>query len=137
MTRMKFPERGRDDQRVLDTMAVLAADDPDPDKNRFALYAMYPGAHIHNLVVSAWQRYSHVNALVGRLIPSLARMEREVVEMALDLFQAPEDGVGYMTSGGTESLFQALYTAREWARDTHGIVRPNIVTARTAHASLE
>jgi glutamate/tyrosine decarboxylase-like PLP-dependent enzyme len=42
-----------------------------------------------------------------------------------------------MPTGGTESLFQALYTAREWARDTHGIVRPNIVTSRTAHASLE
>lgn len=137
MTRMKFPERGRDDERVLDSMAVLAADDPDADLNRFALYGMYPGDHVHSLVVRAAQRYSHANALVGRLIPSLSRMERDVVEMTLDLFQAPEDSAGFTTSGGTESLFQALYTAREWARDVRGIDRPNIVTSRTAHASLE
>jgi glutamate/tyrosine decarboxylase-like PLP-dependent enzyme len=57
--------------------------------------------------------------------------------MTLDLFQAPDDGAGYLTSGGTESLFQALYTAREWARETRAIDRPNVVTSRTAHASLE
>jgi len=137
MTRLQFPARGRDDERVLDSLAVLAESDPDSDKNRFALYAMYPGDHVHSLVVQAWQRYSHVNALVGRLIPSLARMEQDVVEMTLDLFQSPGEAAGYMTSGGTESLFQALYTAREWGRDCRGIERPNVVTSRTAHASLE
>ena len=137
MTRMKFPARGRDDERVLDSLAVLAQTDPDADRNRLALYAMYPGDHVHDLVVRAWQRYSHVNALVGRLVPSLARMEREIVEMSLDLFHAPDAATGFMMSGGTESLFQALFTAREQSREVRGIARPNVVTSRTAHASLE
>ena len=137
MARLKFPARGRDDERVLDTIAVLANDDPDPDLNRFALYTMYPGDHVHNLAVRAWQRYSNVNGLIGELVPSLAKMERDVIDMSLDLFQAPEDAAGYIMSGGTESLFQALYTAREWARDMRGIAQPNIVVSRTAHASIE
>ncbi len=137
MTRMKFPARGRDDERVLDTMAVLANDDPDADINRFALYTMYPGDHVHNLAVRAWQRYSNVNGLIGKLVPSLAKMERDVVDMSLDLFQAPEAAVGYVMSGGTESLFQALYTARELARGLRDVSQPNIIVSRTAHASIE
>ena len=40
------------------------------------------------------------NALGGkRAFHSVARMEREVVEMALDLFQAPEGASGVMTTG--------------------------------------
>ena len=43
-------------------------------------------------------------------------MEREVVEMALDLFEAPEGAGGGMTMGGTESILMAVRACREWSR---------------------
>ena len=137
MVRKSFPTGSTPSDDVMAMIADLARDDPDPDANRLALYAMYPGDEVHDVAVRAWHAYSHPNALVGRLIPSLAQMEREVIEMGLDLLGAPEGGGGVMTSGGSESLFQALYTAREWGRAERGIERPNIVVPRTAHASLE
>jgi len=137
MSRTSLPLGGMDSAHVMSALADLGKGDPDPGPNRFALYAMYPGSAVHEVAVEAWHAYSHPNALVGRLIPSLARMEREVIEMALDLLQAPDGADGVMTSGGTESLFQALYTARELGRTDRGIDRPNIVVPRTAHVSLE
>lgn len=137
MARKLFPTAGMDSAHVMSAIADLARGDPDPGPNRFGLYAMYPGSAVHEVAVEAWHAYSHPNALVGRLIPSLFQMEREVIEMGLDLLQAPDGADGVLTSGGSESLFQALYTARELGRDDHGIDRPNIVVPRTAHASLE
>jgi glutamate/tyrosine decarboxylase-like PLP-dependent enzyme len=137
VARKGFPEQGLAAGAVGQAMAELAAGDPDRGPNRLGLYAMYPGDEVHEVAVHAWQRYSHLNALVGRLVPSLARMEAEVIEMGLSLLQAPGGAGGVMTSGGTESLFQALYTARETGRDDRGIDRPNIVVPRTAHASIE
>ena len=75
------------------------------------------------------------NALGGkRAFHSIGRMEREVVEMALDLFQAPEGGGGGMMTGGTKSIFMAVRACREWAREAKGRQGPfNIVAAESAH----
>jgi len=45
------------------------------------------------------------------------------------------DGGGTMSSGGTESIFLAVHTAREWGR-AQGVDHPAIVTARTAHPAF-
>ena len=137
MARRAFPDKGTASDDVMAAITEMGKGDPDHDRNHLSLYAMYPGDGVHDLLVRAWTAYSHPNALVGRLIPSLHRMEREVIEMGLSLLDAPEGADGVMTIGGTESLFQALYTAREYGRIERGIERPNIVVPRTAHASLE
>ncbi|MDA1071449.1 MAG: aminotransferase class V-fold PLP-dependent enzyme [Proteobacteria bacterium] len=137
MARKSFPTGSTPSDDVMAAIADLAKGDPDPDANRLALYAMYPGDEVHAMATRAWHAYSHPNALVGRLIPSLFRMEQEVVEMGLDLLQAPEGAAGVLISGGSDSLFQALYTARETGRIERAIDHPNIVVPRTAHASLE
>ena len=65
-------------------------------------------------------------------------MEREVVEMALDLFQAPEGGGGGMTTGGTKSIFMVVRACREWARQAKGRQGPfNIVAAESAHSAFD
>ena len=61
-------------------------------------------------------------------------MEREVVEMALDLFEAPEGAGGGITTGGPESIFMAVGDCRECAREVKGRKGPlNIVAAESAH----
>ena len=46
----------------------------------------------------------------------LKRMADEVVEMPLSLFNAPADARGFMTTGGTETIIQAMQTCRDWTR---------------------
>jgi glutamate/tyrosine decarboxylase-like PLP-dependent enzyme len=65
-------------------------------------------------------------------------MEDEIVAMSLSLFRAPPGAVGSFTSGGTESLFLAVKSARDHFRATRGTqVHPKMVLPRTAHPALD
>ena len=55
--------------------------------------------------------------------------------MTIDLYNGTQDSCGLMTSGGTESLFIAMLTYREWGRK-RGIKKPNIVCSQTAHVGM-
>ena len=56
----------------------------------------------------------------ARAFPSLQRMEDEIIAMALDLFQAPDDASGFVTTGGSESIIQAVQTCRDYNRAVRG-----------------
>lgn len=42
-----------------------------------------------------------------------------------------------MTTGGTESIIMACKAYRDYARETKGITRPNIVAPVTVHAAID
>ena len=67
---------------------------------------------------------------------AVGQMESEILRMTLDLYNGPQDSCGLMTSGGTESLFIAMLTYREWGRK-RGIKKPNIVCSQTAHVGMD
>jgi sphinganine-1-phosphate aldolase len=56
--------------------------------------------------------------------------------MCLHLFHGSDKSCGVMTSGGTESIMLAMKAYRDWARSEKGIVKPEIVIAKTAHAAF-
>ncbi|WP_424183604.1 hypothetical protein ACOBQX_16595 [Actinokineospora sp. G85] len=58
-------------------------------------------------------------------------------ENALNPFRFPSPGAsGSMTSGGTESVMQAVRVARDRARAERGVERPTPVVPRTAHPAF-
>ncbi|HEY4831086.1 MAG TPA: pyridoxal-dependent decarboxylase [Waddliaceae bacterium] len=50
------------------------------------------------------------------LNPLVRQLEAEVVKMTASMFHGDNDVVGNLTSGGTDSILHAVYTARERAR---------------------
>ncbi len=80
-------------------------------------------------------RFLHENALNPFKYPSLVQMEADVVRMGAALFHT-EPRAGTMSSGGTESVFLAVHTARSHGEKQRGITRPNIVTADTVHPAF-
>lgn len=42
-----------------------------------------------------------------------------------------------MTTGGTESILMACKAYRDYAREVHGISKPNMVIATTAHSAFD
>lgn len=76
------------------------------------------------------------NALNPLVFPSLKEMQRDVVSIAADLLHGGEDCGGSMTSGGTESIFMAVKTARDKARAERGIKRGTLLIPRTAHPAF-
>ncbi|MDZ7676490.1 MAG: aminotransferase class V-fold PLP-dependent enzyme [Acidimicrobiales bacterium] len=78
--------------------------------------------------------YLHENALNPFAFPSLTEMEAEVIEWGSALLHGP--GHGRLSTGGTESIFLAVQTMRDHAREDRGIAEPVLVTAETAHPAF-
>ncbi len=98
----------------------------------------FAGDDVVQIAGEAYSAYFGMNALYGAIAyPSLRRIEAEVVATLLRLFQAPDGATGSITSGGTESIFMAVKTARDWARARRPeIAAPTMVVPRTAHAAF-
>ncbi len=124
-------------------MAQLRSDDRDWRSGRVFSLVYSAGDGVHDLLERAATLFSAENALNTGVFPSLARMQQDIVSITAGLLGADRlrpderDSVrGYLTSGGTESLLQAVRTARDWGRVERHIDRPNMVLATSAHAAF-
>lgn len=130
-----FPEHGREPDELLSVAGGWQSGDIDWKSGRaFSLVYHADDPVLEELQHEIASRFLHENALNPFVYPSLVRMEQEVVAVAAELFGTAPDA-GTMTSGGTESIFLAVYTAREQARD-RGITEPQLVLASTAHPAF-
>ena len=130
-----FPEHGRDPDELLSVAGGWQSGDIDWKSGRaFSLVYHADDPVLEDLQHQIAARFLHENALNPFVYPSLVRMEQEVVAVAAELF-GTDPRAGTMTSGGTESIFLAVYTAREQARD-RGITEPQLVLASTAHPAF-
>ena len=68
------------------------------------------------------------------LHPSVLRYETEVLDFTCRLLNAPQDAHATVTTGGSESLFLAMKSARDQARTTRPeIVEPEILLTHTTY----
>jgi glutamate/tyrosine decarboxylase-like PLP-dependent enzyme len=119
---------------VLDRLRALQAGDVPVHGGRTLAYVYDSGlAEADRVGREAVAAYAGSNGLDPTAFPSLLRMENEVVGFAARLLDAPETGVGTVTSGGTESLLLAVQGARDSRPD---VARPRMVLPTTAHAAF-
>lgn len=138
--RIKLSEQGRSHDAVLSDLRAFKAGDCDWPHGRAPAYVFKADDALHELGKAAFFEYFSENALgAGRAFPSVKKMEDEVVAMALGLFNAPESARGYMTTGGTESIIQAVQTCRDWSRQRRGQPRHrgNIVAPESVHPAFD
>lgn len=138
-SRTKFPEHGAGWQAIEADLVAMAEGDERWREGRVPLYVFKATDSAYEVGRDAFFRFFGENALGGkRAFHSVARMEREVVGMALDLFEAPEGAGGGMTTGGTESIFLAVRACRDWMRGKAGRRGGfNIVAADSAHPAFD
>lgn len=64
----------------------------------------------------ASELYSHVDYSNPRIYNSVKKIENNLLDIMLELFNAnPSEGCGYVSTGGTESIMYALYGAKNYA----------------------
>ncbi|MFT5114155.1 MAG: sphinganine-1-phosphate aldolase [Parasphingorhabdus sp.] len=135
----KIPHNGRSWEEIRrEMLEAREADLPWVADHSFKP-AYFAGDDIVNIANQAYQMYITDNALYAHsAFPSLHRYETEVTAMVLEILNAPGGAGGSLSTGGTESNFMAVKTARDWAR-THlpHIRKPNLVVPRTAHPSFD
>ena len=133
-----LPEGGQSWPEIEATLSGYNARDYRWREGKLPYFVWCTEPEILEVQRKAWQLYDVENALgAKRAFPSLDRMEREVVEMALGLLGGTATSGGSFTSGGTESNFLALKAARTRARRRDpNIGRMNVVVPETAHPSF-
>lgn len=90
-----------------------------------------------SLVTKVYGKTSYTNPLHADMFPGVCKMESEVVRMTADMFHGGPNSCGTMTTGGTESILMACKAYRDYARNVHGITKPNMVIPKTAHSAFD
>jgi len=133
---LPLPPTGRPAEEVLADLGELRTGDIDWRGGRsFSLVYNPDDPALEHLLEQVGASFLHENGLNPFKYPSLRQIERDVVGLATALL-GTESTAGTLTSGGTESLFLAVYTAREQARETRGVERPTVVAADTVHPAV-
>lgn len=134
-----FEEAGRPRDEVMNELVHMRDNDIDWRGGRTSAFVFSAGEEIRDFGKQAYNEYFTENALgARRAFPSVQRMESEVVAMGLELFHAPDDAAGNMTTGGTESIIMAVKTCRDWTRKRRGKdFRGTILLPDSAHPAFE
>ena len=130
-----FPAHGWSRDQVMASLKDYKKDDIDWRHGRAPMYVFYADDEHNAVIRDAYVEYFSENALgAGKAFPSLARLEAEVIAMAGGILNGGDGCGGSLTSGGSESIFLAVKTARDFARASRpGMGRPNMVLPETAH----
>lgn len=135
---MKIPDHGVDKAELLRTMQSFRADDADWKGGRTWSLVYNAGDEHGDFLKQAHNLFFSENALNPVAFKSLKRMESQVVRMTATMLNGPDDAVGTMTSGGTESLLLAVKTYRDRARRLKPWIRtPEMVLPRSIHAAFD
>ncbi len=132
-----IPATGRPRQDIMADLAARKAGDRDWRRGRLAVYFYWLDEELERVQQDAYLAYWTENNLGQRAYPSLKTLEDEVIAMALSLLGGGPGAGGTFTSGGSESIFLAMMAARNKARATRTLQRPNIVLPNTAHLTFD
>ena len=136
--RASLPEKGRSWGELEAQMLDWRGGDVNWQQGRAAVYVFHPGDDVMQVTHDAYGLFIAENGLGPAAFPSLKRMEREVVEIALGLQRAPDGAAGSMTSGGSESIFMAVKACRDWSRSNRPVEGvPQIVVPYSAHPAFD
>ncbi len=137
-----LPAKGRPREEILEELRGIAKQEDQVWEGGRISGTMYCGDHDHyDFQTEAFGLFAHVNVLQRDICPSATRFEGEIIAMALDLFHAEAvtdtEPAGLVTSGGTGSILHAVLAYREFAAQTRGVTRPNLVKPETAHPAFD
>jgi sphinganine-1-phosphate aldolase len=133
---IKFPSQATSADQILDSIAEMQKPDADWRHGRLFSLVYHAEPELDELAKAAYMSCFSLNALGHDAFPSLARMEADIIGMTADLLGQP-GAHGSLTSGGSESNFLALKTARDRARQVMPHIKePEVVVPWSGHPSL-
>jgi glutamate/tyrosine decarboxylase-like PLP-dependent enzyme len=137
----QLPPEGRSEEEVLKELEYMAGKENPKWLGGQCSGTMYHGGLEHYAFLNrVFSLYSFVNLLQRDLCPSGTKFEAEVLAMVGHMLHGEEvskvnrmdEQAGAVTSGGTDSIFNAMLVYREWGREK-GITAPELVAPITIH----
>ncbi len=133
-----LPKKGLSRDAVRQHIDQMIEKDPPERSGLMSIYCNRGVDEGHEVMLEAFSKVYKKNNLVTALMPGMKQIEEELLSMCANLLSGGADGiVANITAGGSESIFCAINTAREWAKTTKPqIAAPEFVTPYSAHAAL-
>ncbi len=137
MAQVEFPQKGIPREEIFNTLQSIRAGDADWKHGRMFSLVYNAGEEVERLAAEAYALFINENALSPFAFPSLLKMETEVVSMIASLLGGNSETVGFMTSGGSESIMLAVKAARDFARAQRPqITQPELILPSSAHPAF-
>jgi glutamate/tyrosine decarboxylase-like PLP-dependent enzyme len=134
MRKLNLPPKGNSRDEVLSRLESMKNDDTDWANGRMFSLIYNAGEEVREIARQAFNLYFMENGLSPFAFPSLKKLEVEVIAMTAALLGGDAETVGSFTCGGTESIFMAVKTARDWARLARPEAKaPEMIKPVTAH----
>lgn len=133
----RIPDRGHAHEQILSRLQALREGDADWHAGRTWSLVYHLSDDHSDFLKQVYTTFFSENGLNPLAFQSLRRFEAEVVRMTADMLHGGEDAAGTMTSGGSESIFMAVKTYRDWAREQKGIAEPRLVLPLSAHPAFD
>ncbi len=140
-----IPAQGRQPEAVYSQLKEIAEEEDKKWETGLVSGTMYHGGKEHyDFLNRVFSLYSYVNLIQRDICPSGTKFESEIISMTANMLHGeavkehnPDDDVcGTVTSGGSESIYNALFVYREWARKEKGILEPEMVVPNTLHPAF-
>jgi glutamate/tyrosine decarboxylase-like PLP-dependent enzyme len=139
----QIPEIGRSKESIIAEMEAMHELEVSRWEDGFVSGAVYHGDQEHiDFLNRVYAFNSQSNPLHFDIWPSVTKFEAEIVSMTANMLAPPavtsKDGIrGTVSSGGTESILLAMKAYRDWARDTRGIKKPEMIAPISAHVAFD
>ena len=137
----RLPAEGKPQEDIIAEISKISDGESTRWKDGFVSGAVYHGSQEYiEFLNTVYAVTSQNNPLHSDLFPSASKFESEIVAMTASMLGSQgtaDDICGAVSSGGTESILLAMKTYRDWAKETKGITRPEIVIPATAHAAFD
>ena len=133
-----FPQRGMTRDEIEQELEQLRSQDADPRSTFPDRWLNDRGLLIDDGTFEVAKAAHLAFFTKGNNYPAVVKFERDLIQLALNLFHAGNDATGAVTSGGSESLFLATAAAIASANAKRpDIARPEIVIPQTGYPTFE
>jgi sphinganine-1-phosphate aldolase len=137
----RIPDIGVDKDSIIKEIENFRDHEESRWRDGYVSGAVYHGSKDHiEFLNKVYAINSQSNPLHSDLWPSTTKFEAEIVSMTANMLGADKTGdeiCGTVTSGGTESILLAMKSYRDWARETKGIKKPEMIVPSTVHAAFD
>ncbi|MDW8419642.1 MAG: aminotransferase class V-fold PLP-dependent enzyme, partial [Chitinophagales bacterium] len=140
-----LPEHSTPKEEVLRQIREMHAAESPHWKSGKISGSFYHGDQDHyDFLNEAFSYFSQLNTIQRDVCPSMTKFEGEIIAMTLSIFHGDavsgrdpgQKACGSITTGGTDSIFQAVYVHREWGLHQKGITQPEMVLPVSAHPAF-
>ena len=134
--RTELPKKGLSHDEVMkEVVNIEGLANVDWKKGYVSGALYYSSPELTKLSTAVFEKFVWSNPLHVDVFPHVRKMEAEVVQWTVKLFNGGGDAGGIMTSGGTESIVLAMRAYREWGYE-RGIMYPEIVCPVSVHCAF-